>query len=274
MTSADITKGHRFISRILENRDIAPVNPGHFVLSLDAPEISKAARPGQFIHILPPGNSDLLRRPISIIDANPANGSVKILLRVIGDGTRLIAESRVGEELDIIGPLGNGYTIYKDRPVVIVGGGVGIPPLLFLARKMLDARIKPEVLLGARDMQTLICVEEFESLGLSPEITTEDGSVGTKGFVTEIMGRGSIKSNPVVYSCGPIAMLKAVYQKACDLDWTDCYVSLENKLGCGVGACLGCSIPVYDINGGIYYERVCMEGPVFEASMVAFEKIR
>jgi len=274
MTSTDITKGHRFISRILENRDLAPLNPGHFVISLDAPEISEAAKPGQFIHILPPGNSDLLRRPISIMDANPDGGSVKILLRIIGDGTRLIAESRVGDELDIIGPLGNGYMLRSDRPVVIIGGGVGIPPLLFLAKKIMDAGIKPDVLLGARDIPTLICFEEFESIGLKPGITTEDGSVGTKGFVTEIMRGKFSKRNPIVYSCGPIPMLKAVYQKARDLGWTDCYVSLENKLGCGVGACLGCSIPVYDNSGGIYYERVCTEGPVFDASRVAFERMR
>jgi len=273
MTPASSTKSHRYLASISRNIDLAPAKPDHFRLTINAPEIVKCVVPGQFIHILPPGDVDFLRRPISVMDPNPETGEIEILLRVIGDGTRLISETKIGDTLDIIGPCGNGYTIIPDRPAVLVGGGVGIPPLVYLAKKLKKAKIKTEILLGARDIPTLICVDDFESLGLSPRVTTEDGSSGVKGFVTEIMERKEGLENPVVYCCGPIPMLKAVYIKSRELGWTDCYASLENKLGCGVGACLGCSIPVFGNENDIYYERVCTEGPVFPASRVVFDRI-
>ncbi|MCK4721437.1 dihydroorotate dehydrogenase electron transfer subunit [bacterium] len=279
------------LCEVVSNVHLAPINPGHFRLTLHAPYFAELAVPGQFIHILPPSENDLLRRPISILDADPESGNVIVLYRVIGDGTRLISEVRQGDKLDIIGPLGNGFKIPDRKSVALFGGGIGIPPLVYLARKLLNAGLSPgnaldrsiQVYLGVREPEFLICLDDFTNLGINPVIYTETGLSKIRdhyGNSTPTINGGLITKafddypdnweHTIIYACGPVPMLKAVSEHADSLG-LECYVSLENKLACGLGACLGCSIPVRNSDGTVHYERVCTEGPVFNSPRIAFD---
>ncbi len=252
---------------IVENLDLSPRHPEHFRLTLEAPWIAEHASPGQFIHVLPPGRQDMLRRPFSIMTASAPTGRIHVIYRVVGEGTALLASSKSGDKLDVIGPLGNGFPIDAGHPAVLVGGGLGIPPLVFLANEL----GKPRVFLGAKDAGTLVCAEYFRELEIETCLATEDGSVGFEGIVTEaIADLNDFDEESVVYACGPIPMLKTVGEWSADSGFK-CYVSLENKVGCGIGICLGCSIPIREEDGSIHYERVCCDGPVFDASRVAFD---
>ena len=251
----------------MDNVDLAPAHPGHFRMTLDSPWLAENSRPGQFVHILPPDTNDMLRRPFSIESVDVSKKHVTIFYRVVGEGTKLLSGAAPDDMLDIIGPLGNGFPIELDRPAVLVGGGVGIPPLVFLASKLKN----PLVFLGAKNSGELVCVEEFGAIGITPILATEDGSAGFKGFVTGALDDyREFDKDSIVYACGPVPMLAEVAQWSKSRDYR-CWVSLENKLGCGIGACLGCSIPIRDDSGDVHYERVCYDGPVFDASIVAFD---
>jgi dihydroorotate dehydrogenase electron transfer subunit len=267
------------LAEVVERIDLAPAHPGHFRIVLEAPWVAERAQPGQFIHVLPQSAELMLRRPFSIMAVNRSEGSVTIVFRVIGEGTSILSRESAGRILDIIGPLGNGFPMRTDRPAVLVGGGVGIPPLVFLAESLIGGGLssRPEdeksirVFLGARDLPTLVCLDDFRKIGIRPAIATEDGSEGVPGTVTDALNAGhSFRKKTVVYACGPIPMLAAVAKWSKDRDF-ECWVSMENKLGCGIGACLGCSIPIRDSEGNVHYERVCCDGPAFDASHVAFD---
>ena len=292
------------IAGVIDNIDLAPLHPGHFSMTIGSEYLSAHAEPGQFLHILPPGSDDMLRRPLSVMMADPDRQTFTLLYRVIGEGTKLLSSVKPGDKIDIIGPLGNGFPvegatintllgqellIERIGRTIIAGGGVGIPPLVYLAKKLLDmgrSADSIEVYLGARDIGTLVCVEEFNKLGIKPVLTLEsevdtlkakplwENNGIVRGFVTDALDglKRSMPPDAIVYSCGPIPMLIAVFKWACR-NILPCYVSLENKLGCGIGACLGCSIPIHDSVGTIHYERVCCEGPVFDATRVAFHKM-
>lgn len=264
------------IARIKNITDLAPKTPGHFVIEFESKHIAEHALPGQFVHVLPPSTELMLRRPFSIMTVDKTAGSVTFLFRVIGDGTKSLSEAKHGDSIDIIGPLGNGFPVDLNRPAIIAGGGVGIPPLVYLAqflRKENPAQ-KTQVFLGARNPETMLCVENFRELGIEPVLATEDGSLGVKGYVTDAMNlsRDSMLEDSVIYSCGPVPMLSAISRWA-KTNGLKCFVSMENKLGCGIGACLGCSIPVRTEQGSIRYERVCCDGPAFDSDKVVFEKI-
>jgi dihydroorotate dehydrogenase electron transfer subunit len=210
---------------------------------------------------------------------NRAKGFLTVLFRVIGEGTSILSKAEPGDSLDIIGPLGNGFPIDREESAVVVGGGVGIPPLVFLAERLRAEGLSPNqhdkrsfrVFLGARDLSTLVCLDEFRALGVHPVVATEDGSAGVPGLVSDALKVGhSFNPKTVVYACGPIPMLAAVAKWAAN-DGFRCLMSLENKLGCGIGACLGCSIPIRESDGNVHYERVCVDGPVFDADRVAFD---
>ncbi len=266
--------GRQELAGVVDSIDLAPEHPGHFKITIKSSWIARNALPGQFIHVLPPSGAELLRRPFSIMSADTDTDEVTFLYRVIGEGTQLLASVRSRDVLDCIGPLGNGFPVDYERPAIIAGGGVGIPPLVFLASKFIDAGYPGEnirVFLGARDQQTLVCTDDLNKLGIEPVIATEDGSVGVEGFVTDAMTQSEpYATDSIVYACGPIPMLAAISKWSADRKLT-CYVSLENKLGCGIGACLGCSIPVREPDSSIHYERVCCDGPAFDASRVAFD---
>lgn len=240
---------------------------GIYRLRLEAPAMARAAKPGQFLMLRVGENFDpLLRRPFSV-HAVHTSRTIDILYRVIGKGTNLLTTIRRGEGLDIVGPLGHGFSWQGEFRSLLVAGGIGMAPLFFLAQFMAQegAGAKTSVLVGARNRAEVLCVEELKAMGLRVQVATEDGSEGKRGLVTDLITREIIASRPVVYSCGPYPMLGAVAHLARQHGLA-CQVSLEKVMACGVGACLGCTAEMRD--GGL--ARVCTEGPVFEASEVAW----
>ena len=206
--------------------------------------------PGQFVNIRVQGQ--FLRRPISV--CNIADGILTIIYKVVGVGTEAMSHLPIGTKLDILTVLGNGYDLTKagDAPL-LVGGGVGVPPMYMLARQLREAGKKVRVILGFNTKDEVFYEEEFRALGCDVTVTTVDGSHGVKGFVTNALdGQQSY-----YYTCGPLPMIKALLQAA----GTNGEVSMEERMGCGFGACMGCTIQT--TKGP---KRVCKEGPVFAAS--------
>ena len=240
-----------------------------FRFTVKAPGIASTSRPGQFVMVRTgEGLDPLLRRPFSIHQVADG-GLVQILFKVIGKGTQALADMESGRNMDILGPIGHGFTLANDSQHFLVGGGIGIAPLLFLARRILKKSepFSVRVFLGARTKEEIVFLaEEFESMGLSVETTTEDGSFGKQGLVTELM-RDSQQEKPVmIYGCGPYPMLRAVANICRKNSW-GCQVSLETMMACGLAACLGCAVQRADMKG---YVHVCKDGPVFDMDDVAW----
>lgn len=210
-------------------------------------DTSSITAPGQFINIHIEGL--YLRRPISICDWNEEQ--ITILYKVVGEGTEKMAQMKIGQELDILGALGNGYDLAKIRGKhpVLIGGGVGVPPMYGLAKELMKNGITPEVILGFNGKEEIFYEKEFQQLGVSVKVTTADGSYGIRGFVTDAMEEGRY-----VCACGPEPMLKAVWEKAGDGQF-----SFEARMACGFGGCMGCSC---ETKYGA--KRICTDGPVLE----------
>ncbi|MCM8814054.1 MAG: dihydroorotate dehydrogenase electron transfer subunit [Candidatus Omnitrophica bacterium] len=261
---------------IVENKQVAP---GMFWLELAAADIPAQAVPGQFIHVRVASTFDpLLRRPLSIAkrivvdDDSPRLG---IAYRVVGRGTQLLAEKRLGEQLDILGPLGNGFALAPlldpDKPLYIVGGGMGFAPLIFLTQWLSEQRngVRPTVCIGMDTARNLICLDEFANYGAAIFSATDDGSHGFAGYVTtlfeHLLARQVGKTQPArILACGPMNMLHAVRALA-DTYALSGQVSVDEMMGCGIGACLGCVIKVRDAGAaGFVYKRICADGPVFD----------
>ncbi|RLL45522.1 dihydroorotate dehydrogenase electron transfer subunit [Oceanobacillus piezotolerans] len=220
--------------------------------------ISEQAIPGQFLHILIDGHT--LRRPISIADINRESKTVTILFKIIGDGTKTLAGFKEGMEIDVLGPSGNGFLIEEqDSVVLLIGGGIGVPPMYYLARTMVKKGKKVIAVLGFQSKSHVFYEEKFKELG-ETIVVTNDGSYGERGFVTDILGK--IGSFDTYYSCGPVPMLRAVTN---ELQGRRGFISIEERMGCGVGACLACVIPATDEKG---YKKICSDGPVFDAREV------
>ncbi|HPQ42496.1 MAG TPA: dihydroorotate dehydrogenase electron transfer subunit [bacterium] len=241
---------------------------GYRHLVIHAPDIARAARPGEFLMLKVSQDTydPILRRPISIMDAGPGD-TVEMLYKVVGRGTGLLAEWRTDMCLDIVGPLGNGFHRPDTmRTALLVGGGIGIPPLVFLARSLAGTPdIRVRAFLGARSAADLPMIHRFESPGNPPVTATENGDTGHKGLVTEPLIRfldEDSPENPVVFACGPDPMLRAVRELALYRK-IPAQLSLEEHMGCGIGACLGC---VVETREG--YQRVCTDGPVFPADVI------
>lgn len=237
--------------------------------TVKAPGIAASSRPGQFVMVRAgEGLDPLLRRPFSIHQV-AEGGVLQVLFKVIGKGTKALARLQPGQYMDILGPLGRGFSIAENKQHCLIGGGIGIAPLLFLAKKMLK-KIEPssiKVLLGARTKDELASLQDdFASLGLNVQAATEDGSLGKKGLVTDLMVLVHHEDPVTVYTCGPHPMLRAVVQLCRSNKW-DCQVSLETMMACGLAACLGCAVPRPDMQG---YVHVCKDGPVFDADEVAW----
>ena len=208
--------------------------------------------PGQFVNIRVEGQ--FLRRPISV--CNIADGILTIIYKVVGVGTEAMSHLPVGTQLDILTVLGNGYDLTKagDQPL-LVGGGVGVPPIYMLARQLREAGKKVRVILGFNTQDEVFYEDEFRALGCDVTVTTVDGSHGVKGFVTNAVdGQQSY-----YYTCGPLPMIKALIQTL----GTHGEVSMEERMGCGFGACMGCTIQTT-----IGPKRVCKEGPVYDAAIL------
>jgi dihydroorotate dehydrogenase electron transfer subunit len=230
----------------------------------EAPLIAKIAKPGQFVNIkLSDGLKPFLRRPFSI--HNISGSKLEILYEVLGEGTKILAGRKKGEYLDIIGPLGNGFDYRRvDKPsgqkTILVAGGIGVAPLLFLSEKI-KAKDKI-VLIGAKTKKQVLCEKEFKNSGCDVKIATDDGSVGFKGRVTDLLKSilpALDHRLSILYACGPNPMLKAL-SDITQKNNLPAQVSMEEHMSCGIGACLGC---VVKTKNGL--ERVCKEGPVFNA---------
>ncbi|MGE5615119.1 MAG: dihydroorotate dehydrogenase electron transfer subunit [Bacillota bacterium] len=240
-------------------------------ITIESEYISSAAVPGQFVNIkCGEGNNAFLRRPLSICSANAAEGTYCVVFKKIGAGTALLSGKKEGDTLDVLGPLGNGFDLdIKYGKIAVVGGGLGIFPLLYVLEKS-KAVIKRSYL-GFRDSGLMVLEDEFRRNSLSLEITTDDGSYGIKGFITDLLKRDiEVEKFDIIYACGPVPMLKKVARQAGSAEMR-CQVSLEQRMGCGFGACLGCAVKMRSKDGGWEYKHVCRDGPVFNGSDVIFE---
>ncbi len=242
---------------------------GIYKFSVKAPKIAESAKAGQFLEIkVSKTGEPFLRRPISIYNIDKENGTVDFIFQVKGRGTELLAELKEGEEIDIMGPLGFGtFDVKEYNNVAIIGGGIGTYPLHELA-KQLKGKTNLNVYLGFRDKSLVTCEKEFEEIGLNKlVVTTDDGSYKEKGYAIDFMKK-DIEEHMVdmIFACGPLPMLKAVRQFAIENN-IPCQISLEERMGCGIGACLGCAVKV--ISGKEpRFGHVCKEGPVFNAADV------
>lgn len=230
------------------------LNTSFFKLKLKSKKALPEINPGQFVEIQVNSDSKvLLRRPISINDVDFQNNEISLIIQTVGQGTKELAKISEGEEVSLIYPLGNGFKLEGKNPLLI-GGGVGIAPLLYLAKQFHAKGIKPDVLLGFRSKEQMIALDEFEKYS-NLYISTQDGSIGEKGLVTE--NKIFSTSHDVIYTCGPTPMMKAIAEYALKNN-IKCYASLENKMACGIGACLCC---VQNTTEG--HKCTCTEGPVF-----------
>lgn len=240
------------------------VTSGIFEMVLVSRNIADSALPGQFVHIkVNAGLYPLLRRPISINSVDKDKGAITILYHVVGQGTEELSKLEAGSYIDVMGPLGNGFPIFKDKRCAVVGGGIGTAPLLELAKNMQNCN----AYLGFRDC--VYKIEEFERHCDKVYITTEDGSIGYKGYITEHLLK-DIARYDIVYTCGPKAMMQKTIE-ICQQNNVDCYVSIEERMGCGIGACLVCACKVKDENGQWHHKKACKDGPVFNAREVILD---
>lgn len=258
-------------AEILRNRRL---HGDYFQIDFQAPAIAAESRPGQFVHVrVPLLEHRVLRRPFSIYNAEPDRGVVSVIYKLVGEGTEALSRRPAGMMADLLGPLGKGFSVPAgtERQPVIVAGGYGCAATYLLAR--LSPR-RPVCLFGARTAADLLLVDEFKALGCDVRIATDDGSVGRKGFVTELLKEFLDAPQPVppaVYACGPNPMLKAVTALVLDREM-DAEVSLDHAMCCGVGACFACVVKRRAENpDGWEYVRTCTDGPVFHASETVWD---
>jgi len=228
-------------------------------MSFTAHDIASQAVPGQFIHLcIPDRNQPFLRRPLSIANAHKATGKIDIVYRVVGEGTRQISKLKHGDLIDCMGPLGVGFTLRGKKPL-LVGGGMGIAPLVFLSEQMKTLPVT--LLLGARNKDEMFWPDYFCSDNRTLSIATDDGSMGKKGTVSDLLADALLENTyDAIYTCGPKPMMEAVAREA-KARKIFCQVSLEERMGCGVGACLSCTFEATDGSR----RKVCTDGPVFDA---------
>ncbi|UXR77587.1 MULTISPECIES: dihydroorotate dehydrogenase electron transfer subunit [unclassified Staphylococcus] len=236
-----------------------------YELKVTGPVVASLKQPGQFVHIKAgQGSQHMLRRPISICEIDPANQSFTMLFRAEGAGTQKIAALREGDALDILAPLGNGFPVEKaKKKALLVGGGIGVPPLYELSKQLNAQGIETVHVLGFRSKKDVFYQEKFEALG-DTHIVTEDGSLGSQGFVTTVIDKLPVDYD-IYYTCGPKPMLKALTELYTLKDVPG-YISLEERMGCGIGACFACVCHVPD--SPTDYVKVCTDGPVFEKGTV------
>jgi len=239
---------------------------GIFDIEIYCPEIAAEAKAGQFVQAAAEGF--FLRRPISICDINKENGSIRLVFEVRGKGTDKLSELNRGSLIDIIAPLGNGFKVLeKGKKCVCIGGGIGTPPMLGIAKEYGE---NATVISGFRNMAAVILQEDLRSCGAHTILCTDDGSAGRKGFVTDALTQILANEKPdIIYACGPMIMLKNITKMAAD-SGIFCQVSLEQRMACGVGACLVCVCRTVK-DGEDFNSHVCKDGPVFDSREVVFE---
>jgi len=253
------------------------LNADHRLLTLEAPGIARAAKPGQFVMLqVHAGRDPLLRRPMSICRVPGAGRRrIEVLYKIVGEGTRLLARQRQGATLPVLGPLGNGFRLQPEvrrgaaPRVVMVAGGIGIAIFPFLADALRRRGVRPLLLFGARGAADLVYTAPFRGRGIPIQCATEDGSRGARGYVTTILAPllEADGPKPLLYVCGPTPMLRAVGDMAVRAG-APCQMALESQMPCGIGVCLGCVVACAGNRSGPAYRRVCTEGPVFMAGEV------
>ena len=262
------------LGEILENYEIAS---GYFKLTFDSAELAEKTKPGQFVMVKVHEDYDpLLRRPMGIYKVKKFQGSscVEILYQVVGKGTKRISKMKKNNKIDLLGPFGNGFNIPKQiKEAVFVAGGVGVAPLVMLAEKMVkeNPRLNTHLFIGGRSKNDILCLDDFKSLNTKIYITTEDGSFGAQGLVLDPLKKfiaNQADNNATFFACGPYGMLKEIASLTCENN-IYCQVSLDRRMACGFGVCLGCVIKVHAKNKGTY-ENVCTDGPVFDAREIVW----
>lgn len=227
-------------------------------------QIAQHAKAGQFVSVYCSDGSRILPRPISICEIDKADGAIRLVYRIAGKGTEEFSVLHTGDQLEVVGPLGNGFPT-KSQKAFLIGGGIGIPPMLELA-KTLDC--EKQIILGYRNDE-LFLVDELKRQG-EVYIATEDGSIGTKGNVLDAIRENALSAD-IIYACGPTPMLRALKEYAIEKD-IDCWISMEERMACGIGACLACVCKSANKDGhtNVKNKRICKEGPVFRAREVEF----
>ena len=260
--------------RIASHEDTAPT---YRMMVLDAPQIAAAATPGQFVHVKVPGlEASALRRPFSSCDADAETGRLTVLYKVVGRGTEALAKEPVGAEIEVMGPLGYGFPVKCDGVPLLVGGGYGVAPLYFLARRLLAQGVaeKPVLFVGGRTKADLLELDRFRALGIDVRTATNDGSDGVTGFVTEPLDDALIALREAgkrfeFFTCGPDGLLRVVSQRAVGTG-SKGWISMDRHMICGVGACFACIQKLKKPNGEVWNARCCVNGPVFKAEEIAW----
>lgn len=242
--------------KLLSTRELAP---GIFDFLVSCPELAAQAAPGQFAQILIPGHT--LRRPISICAIDKELGALRFVFQIRGQGTAELARFTPGDTLDILAPLGKGFPIEPAKRTLLVGGGIGVPPLLSAAQAIGENAV---VLLGFRTKELVILEDDFKAAGARVLTATDDGSYGHHGLVTDLAEGIDFH---VLLACGPAPMLRGAKALA-QSRGAEGYLSLEQRMACGVGACLGCAVALTDESGREYFGHVCKDGPVFQMDRV------
>jgi dihydroorotate dehydrogenase electron transfer subunit len=267
-------------------KDIRDLGARNYLLTVNTPEQARLVRPGQFIMLKcveEVGENPLLRRPFTIFDIHrsPRSGKpagLDLLVKDVGSGTRKLTQVRSGQMLDCLGPQGRGFQVPSEMRnrleiACLVAGGVGIAPLYLLAQSLLAQNVKPVLFYGGARMDDLVLREYFERLGIEISYTTEDGSFGDRGIVTQPVARfleANARREIRAYACGPWGMMKAIHA-LCVKANVQCEVSLEARMGCALGACLGCVVRSKDQQGEEQYLRVCQDGPVMNSRLIDWD---
>ena len=255
------------ITQVLSNKQIAQ---GIYEMVLQYPEVfEQMPLPGQFIHIKVPESAGILRRPISINTVDVANHTITIAYQVKGKGTTAMSGFKVGDSVDVFGFLGHGYSMpHGTKKVLLIGGGIGIAPLLYCAEYWKDD-VTFDAILGYRCSDVSYQIEDLEAVCGNVYVACDDGTIGEQGFVSDLLIKNIDYIKPdLIMACGPTPMLKAIVKLTQEYN-IPCQISLEERMGCGMGACLVCNCKIITEDGW-EYKRVCADGPVFNASEVSF----
>ena len=258
-------------ARVLWNRALGGA---YYRIGLECRHGMSRLKPGQFVMLrVVDGIDPLLRRPFSVhrpIESEGRVTGIEILYKLVGKGTRLLAGIQPGDRLDVLGPLGSAFLLPENaRRVFIVAGGIGVAPMVYLAAHLLERGVSREdltVFVGGRTSEDLLCLEDFERLGVASRTSTDDGSAGDHCMVTDPVAAALGDRQPdVIYACGPLEMLKCVSGIA-ESRGIACQVSIETRMACGMGACLGCAVPIRNVPG--VYVHACLDGPVFDLQQI------
>ncbi len=271
------------LDRKVKVREIRNLGGGNHLLTMNSPEQARLVQPGQFVMLkCAAGINDnpLLRRPFSVFDVDRTPGAgrargLTLLVKEVGAGSRMLAALKPGQEVNVLGPQGRPFEVAPEvqgrvSTACLVAGGVGIAALYLLAQRLQQHGITPVLFYGGRAAGDLVLREYFEGLGLETHYTTEDASIGEAGLVTYPLERflkSRIRTGLRVYSCGPWAMMKAVHDLSVKYK-VPCEVSLEARMGCSLGACMGCVIRAFGDDGEEQYLRVCLDGPIMDSRKV------